>query len=471
MAAFDTFVVFAEMRTGSNLLEANLNLYPDLACLGEVFNPVFLAYPGTDTLLGFDQAARDRDPLALLAAIKAEPGVQGFRYFHDHHAGVLDALLADRRCAKVVLTRNPAESYVSWKIAQATGQWKLTNATNQKAAKARFDAGEFETHLAALQAFQLRILKALQTTGQTAFYLAYEDIQDLDVMNGLAGYLGSGTVLDGLSKKLKKQNPAPLSEKVENFAEMEAALAGHDRFDLARTPNFEPRRGPAIPGWVAAGDAPLLYMPIQAGPGAAIRDWLSRLGAGGLREGFTQKTLRQWKRRNKPHRSFAVVRHPVVRAYAAFEDHVLATGRGSYPAIREKLMRVYQVPLPPEGPGAEWTTEAQRAAFEGYLAFVKMNLGGQTAVRVDGAWATQAQTLLGFAEVMAPDVVLREPTIARELAMLCEMVGEEAVPEVTVPDAGRVIPLAAIYDDALEERVRDVYQRDYMTFGFGPWRA
>ncbi|MEM6277607.1 MAG: nodulation protein NodH, partial [Pseudomonadota bacterium] len=119
MADFDYFVLFAEMRTGSNFLEANINRYSDLACLGEVFNPHFLAYPDTEELLGFTQAQRDADPLALVAAIRDQKGVQGFRFFHDHHAAILEHIVEDPRCAKVILTRNPVESYVSWKIAQA----------------------------------------------------------------------------------------------------------------------------------------------------------------------------------------------------------------------------------------------------------------------------------------------------------------------------------------------------------------
>ena len=265
---FDYFVLFAEMHTGSNFLEANLNLYPDLSCLGEVFNPVFMAYPGTEELLGFDQAARDADPLALVQAIKEEEGVAGFRFFHDHHEGILDEVLNDPRCAKVILTRNPVESYVSWKIAAATGQWKLTNATHHKATQVDFDREEFEAHMGNLQEFQIRLLNTLQKSGQTAFYVAYEDIQDLDIMNGLARYLGSGTELSSLSKNLKKQNPAPMSEKVANFEDMELSLVTMDRFNLSRTPNFEPRRGPVVPSYIAAARAPLLYMPIMSGPDA-----------------------------------------------------------------------------------------------------------------------------------------------------------------------------------------------------------
>ena len=49
---FDYFVLFAEMRTGSNFLEENLNEYPGIVCYGEVFNPVFIGHANQSELLG-----------------------------------------------------------------------------------------------------------------------------------------------------------------------------------------------------------------------------------------------------------------------------------------------------------------------------------------------------------------------------------------------------------------------------------
>ena len=228
MTRFDCFVVFAEMRTGSNFLEANLNAFGGISCLGEVFNPHFIGYPNAEDVLGITQEERDAKPLRLLDAVRAAPGMAGFRYFHDHDPRVLDALLSDPKVGKVVLTRNPVDSYISWKIAQATGQWKLTNIKKRKEGKAVFDAAEFEAHLDALQAFQVQIMNRLQRTGQTAFYVAYEDLQDVEVMNGLAQWLGTEARLDSLNTALKRQNPQPVAEKVENFEAMAASLARLD---------------------------------------------------------------------------------------------------------------------------------------------------------------------------------------------------------------------------------------------------
>ncbi len=149
------FVVFAEMRTGSNFLEANLNAFDGVTCHGEAFNPHFIGYPNRDEILGITQAERDADPAAAAATDPraGRRGWPGSAIFHDHDPRVLATLLADPRCAKIVLTRNPVDSYVSWKIAQADRPVEADQCdASARTAQAHFDAAEFEAHLDALQA-------------------------------------------------------------------------------------------------------------------------------------------------------------------------------------------------------------------------------------------------------------------------------------------------------------------------------
>ncbi|MDA7423867.1 sulfotransferase family 2 domain-containing protein [Thalassococcus lentus] len=471
---FDCFVVFAEMRTGSNFLEANLNAFDGITCHGEAFNPHFIGYPNSEDILGITQDERDRDPSRLLGQIrKATPGgIGGFRFFHDHDPRVLDALLADHRIGKIVLTRNPVDSYISWKIAQATGQWKLTNVKRRKESQAQFDAAEFEEHLTALQAFQVKLLNSLQTTGQTAFYVAYEDLQDVDVMNGLARWLGVSSQLDSLNTALKRQNPEPISEKVSNFGDMEKALTRLDRFNLSRTPNFEPRRGPVVPGYLAAAKTPLLYMPIRSGPEQAVRRWMCALdGVDGkaLVSDFSQNTLRAWKRERPGHRSFTVVRHPLARAHEAFCSKILTTQKGSFLGIRKTLRRAHNFPIPEGEPGPDYDVNAHRAAFTAFLAFCKANLQGQTAVRVDGHWATQAQCLQGMSEFTLPDMIIREDEMASYLPALAMQVGHDGPPDPEAVPNKAPFSLAEIYDDQIEALGREAYLRDYLMFGFDDW--
>lgn len=474
MSQFDYFVVFAEMRTGSNFLETNINAFDGLTCHGEAFNPHFISYPNREETLGVTLAERNADPFRLIQRVKEADGLNGFRFFNDHDPRILDTCLSDPRCAKVILTRNPVESYVSWKIAKATGQWKLTNVKHAKSGAISFDAAEFETHLQALQAFQVYLLNALQKSGQTAFYVAYEDLQDVEIMNGLARFLGSDARLDELDRSLKKQNPAPMSEKVRNFDQMESALARLDRFNLNRTPNFEPRRGPVVPSYVAAAHSPLLYLPIRSGPEDAVRTWMADLDEVApdiLLTGFTQKTLRQWKRERVGHRSFTVVRHPVVRAHDAFCRKILFTGEGSYPEIRKTIRQQFQIDLPDGDPAADYGRAQHRAAFLGFLRFVKANLAGQTSIRVDPHWTSQAVVLQGFSDFALPDMVLREDRLEEDLAILAAQIGKAAMPAVAGDTDAYRERLAEIYDAEVEEAVRDIYQRDYMSFGFGAYAA
>lgn len=469
MAQFEYFILLAEMRTGSNLLEENLNQFPDLICYGEAYNPHFIGYPSKDNLLGITLSEREENPGHVIKTIRTETdGLGGFRYFHDHDPRVLDACLADPACAKVVLTRNPIDSFVSWKIASATGQWKMTNVTRRKDSSVEIDPQEFEAHLGKLQGFQIDILNKMQKAGQSAFYIAYEDVQDIDVINGLAQFLGSRHTLDNLANKLKKQNPSPMSDKVENFEVVEQSLARMDRFNLNRTPNFEPRRGPMVPSYVAAANAPLMFMPIKSGPTHAVKDWLSHLADGGdLLTNFSQKSARQWKRQNKTNRTFTVVRHPVERAYDAFCQYIFHTGPEAYSELRKTLRRVHKLPLPEGDVGQDFTATDMRAAFRSFLTFVKSNLSGQTSLRTDPAWASQSHIIQGFSDFAVPDLIVRESSIESELAFLTSQVGVPYQPYYH-SNAHHPFDLVYVYDSEIEALARDSYQKDYLSFGFGP---
>jgi len=466
MPRFTSFVLFAEMRTGSNFLEANLNALPGVSCLGEVFNPHFIGKKDQTEMFGVDLAQREQDPRVLLRRLRAQtPGLAGFRYFHDHDPRILPDLLDDPACAKIILTRNPVDSYVSWKIAQATGQWKLTNVKNLKQAPARFDGAEFERHIDSLQAFQVVLMHGLQVSGQTAFYIDYEDINDIEVLNGLAAWLGIEGRLQALDETLKKQNPEDLSEKVTNFAQMEQSLARLDRFNLSRTPNFEPRRPPAIPSFVAVEGAGMLYMPVRSGPEAHVKAWMTKLGRGGLLGDFVQKTLRQWKRQNRPHRSFTVVRHPLLRAHQAFLTQIVT---GKLAEHRATLIRAHKADLPP--PGQPFLDLAQhRAAFQSFLRYAKLSVAGQTGQKVDPNWASQSAVIQGFAGFHGPDLILREDRLAEGLAFLAAELGLSA-PAFT-PDTAAADALSAVWDPSFEDAAEDAYARDYMGFGFSRWKS
>ena len=468
---FDFFVIFAEMRTGSNFLEENINGLEDVICHGEAFNPSFLGYPEVETLLGETEAQRNENPFALLDKIKtSEDKISGFRYFHNHDVRIFDVILNDPKCAKIILTRNPLDSFISWKIALATGQWKLTNTTHLKTAQVDFHLEQFEDYLTEMQNFQMEVQRSLQVSGQSAFYVRYEDLTDLDVVNGIAHFLGSQSQLDRLSKKLKRQNPRPIVEKVANFEELEAAVSSIDWFDLARTPNFEPKRGAAVPRYVAAPKSPLLFMPISPWPDRQIETWLAALDHTDpkeLRRNFGQRPLRRWKNTHPNHRSFTVVHHPVARAYDVFCRHILPIKDDRYAELRRGLRRVHNLPLPEHPDDPPLSTTQLHACFCEFLRFLKFNLAGQTALRVDGAWASQSQIIQGFCKFAPPHMIVRAETLEEDLKLLTQQVGLTwYAPPSAPPLQGPA--LAEIYDTELETLAREAYAADYTNFGFKP---
>ncbi|SFO94022.1 nodulation protein NodH [Tranquillimonas alkanivorans] len=468
-ARFDYFVVFAEMRTGSNFLEANLGELPGLRMWGEAFNPQFMGQAGRDRMAGMTLAEREEDPLRLLSEMRARSeGMAGFRFFSEHDPRIMAHCLSDTRCGKVVLTRNPLDSFVSLQIARQTGQWRLGDMKQARRATVRFDPAPFTRHLERIADFQSRLTRALQTSGQTAFRLDYDDIQDVEVLNGIARFLGLDGRLSQLSDKTKVQNPAPLRDKVENYDEMAEMLRDLDPFALDRIPNYEPARGPAVRSYIAAGAAPLLYMPVPGGPEGRVERWLAELGGAPVR-GMTQKDLRRWKRENAGHRTFTVLRHPTDRIHDVFCRRILTPGPDAFGVLRETLRTQYSVPIPEEGPGLEYDAAAHRAAFLGFLRFLKGNLGGQTGVKVQPDWATQTALVQGMAQFMLPDAILRETELAEELPALADRIGIKAPP---LPPVAPVEPftLDDIHDAEVEAAVRDVYQRDFMMFGFGARR-
>lgn len=464
--SFKSFVIFAEMRTGSNFLESNLNMLETVTCFGEAFNPHFIGYPNQETLLGVSQDERDKNPRSLLQRVQDVDGLGGFRYFHDHDPRVFEAILDDPDCAKIILTRNLLDSYISLKIARQTGQWKLTNVKRRKDAQVDFVKEEFMAHIDELQAFQLKLTQGLQVRGQVPFFIAYEDLQNLDVMNGLLAWLGQEHRLEALDEKLKRQNPAPAVSKVSNPEEMAIGLSEVDAFNLSRTPCFEPRRGPNVRSYIAAAQSPLLFLPIMAGPVDSICKWMAALdGVEGeaLKAITGQKHLRQWMSERPGYRSFAVLRHPLLRAHTAFCEVLRNCDTHLFKKVRHQLERQFQVELPKtlDDSGAHY------AAFSGFLEFLQQNLNGQSALRVDASWASQSQILSGFEEFCAPDHLLREDELLQDLTYLARKLGKDHVPALGDGYDGH---LGRIYDTQLEQKARAVYRRDYMLFGFGDWR-
>lgn len=473
MSNFDYFVVLAGMRTGSNLLEEQLSAMPGVVSHGELFNPHFFGKPGENRKWDLSMTDRNSDPVRIIAAMRhASDGLPGFRLFYDHDDRVIARVLEDKRAAKIVLTRRPIDSYVSLKIARKTGQWWLGDLTSARAAKVSFDATEYAEFLDKLGSFQSRIARSLQTSGQTAFHISYDDLSDDDVLAGLGIFLGAKGPPDPTKVRAKVQNPTPVAARLTNPSQAEDALASLSNVDLGHIPNFEPNRGPGLRFFRVGHSAPLIYMPIRGAWEDPVPDWLKSVDpAGQIEGGMTQKDMRRWKRQHPDHRSFTVLRHPLLRVHDAFCRFILPTDIENFANIRDALIAQYDVPLPANGPDDDYDLETHRAAFLAFLKFVSGNLSGQTSLRVDNSWASQTVLLHAIGEFVVPDQVIRSDTMETDLPALAEAVG--LTPSELGKDRGISAPflLDDVYNTAIAEACEAAYRRDYVMFGFAPWRA
>lgn len=226
------FVLLASMRTGSNLLNSNLNQYAGLICQGEAFNPAFVGLSEEyQKLFGFgrgDVAKRDSDPLGFLEAILApEAEAIGLHMFPGHNREVLDLLLADRQVAKICLRRSLIHSFVSLQIARKTDVWRVTQqgpARQLTLADKQivFKPQEFEAYRRSVDRFWTDALAVLGETKQEYFPIWYREISDVAKLNAIAEFLGVAERKNSLSAKLARQNPEPLKEIVQNWDEMVA---------------------------------------------------------------------------------------------------------------------------------------------------------------------------------------------------------------------------------------------------------
>ena len=121
-------------------------------------------------------------------------------------------------------------------------------------------------------------------------------------------------------------------------------------------------------------------------------------------------------------------------------------------------------------PDESYDLGTHRTAVLSFLSFLKGTLSGQTAIRIDATWCTQAQSLQGFGEFSFPERVIREVDLERELPQLLDSIGYTGWPVALAWGQTDILfELARIYDSEIQSAAQAAYQRDYMMLGFKSW--
>jgi len=477
---FTSFAMFGAMRTGSNLLEKFLNQYEGLHCHGEIFHPFFIGQQGCQEYLSMAREERDKNPAKMLAALKKAslPKIAGYRIFQTHDEWVVNEALTDPYCAKIILKREPLESFVSLKIALQTNQWLISDHAHQRDEKIHFDLEEYEIYLEMRDKFYDEIFEKLHMSGQPFLEIDYVNLTDVESVNRIAEFIGDQRAKTRLDHPIKRQNPGPFSAKILNYEEVKNTALFASHADHA-PPVLRPVReeNSDISRVYFCKTKNMALCPIPAIPDAGLREWLRFHDGRPPENGLNMHRFREWRHLHPSALSFSMVRHPVLRAYTAFMRKIFATGSEAYTIIRQDLegqfgMMLPQGELQPNHDRADleargYGADEHRISFKLYLVFVAENLANHTKIRQDGMWQLQKEILRRYQLIVRNLMIFNEKTIEADLIYFENRMGLRPnlawKPE---PDYPFVFSLSEIYDAEIEHLAYVAYAPDYESFNF-----
>jgi hypothetical protein len=232
------FLLVGMMRSGSNFLERQLNLLPDVRCHGELFNPAFIGFShepaGRPAGYSRDNpGARNADEDAFIAKVDqaCDRRIVGLRLFLDHSAPMTARLLHDPTVAKVVLSRNLLEAYISLETARETGVWLTTEAAKAPPKPVKVDVNKLVTFALRQSLYYNDVQTVLHETGQTYLQIDYNEIKNLGKLNEIARFIGSQHQFKTVAEPIQKQNLGSLEERIVDFPKLVEELK---RRQLAR---------------------------------------------------------------------------------------------------------------------------------------------------------------------------------------------------------------------------------------------
>ena len=237
------FVIMCQPRTGSYLLVDLLNQFSDIVCHGEIFKPPRLEMlQWAKKRIPFTAEERDKYPITFVRSVlDLTPNrVAGFKMFATHNAFARQFILEDPGIRKVILSRSPLESYISYKRANLTGEWvgrkrnSLVAEAKGAGPKVRFERAEFMHHVKRAETLHSEYAEIEAFTKQEFLRISYDDVVKIEPVRRLAGVLGSKDLSASLAPTLRKQIVEPLEDIVENHEEMVKCLGGDYKSTLVR---------------------------------------------------------------------------------------------------------------------------------------------------------------------------------------------------------------------------------------------
>ena len=129
-------------------------------------------------------------------------------------------LLHDKTVAKVVLSRNLLEAYISLETARETGVWLTTEAAKTPPKPVKVDINKLVTFSLRQSLYYNDVQTVLHQTGQSYLQIEYNEIKQLGKLNEIARFIGSKHQFKGVSEPIQKQNPGSLEERIADFPKL-----------------------------------------------------------------------------------------------------------------------------------------------------------------------------------------------------------------------------------------------------------
>jgi LPS sulfotransferase NodH len=227
------FAIMCRARTGSYLLVDLLNQFSDIVCHGEVFKQTHMEMNNFALQrLSYTVAERDAYPITFIGSIfSLTPNrITGFKVFESHNAVARQYILENSNIRKIILTRNPLDSYISLLRAKQTGEWvkkKIPSDSSRQqnpAVKLRFELNDFTQHVHWITAAEQRYAEAEVFTKQKFFRIGYEEVAQIEPVRKVAEFLEGCDLTASLAPTMEKQISEPLENIVENYEEMKTHL-------------------------------------------------------------------------------------------------------------------------------------------------------------------------------------------------------------------------------------------------------
>lgn len=219
------FIILCRGRVGSNLLTSYLNSHPNILVHGEIFSR---------SAQNKQQALMDADPIAYLSKVAYRPYPDdvkcvGFKMFYAHARKASDAtngiwqhLMADKGIKVIHMTRtNILRSHLSRTIAAKTAKWTQAGSINSVATedkRTKLDFEECERSFRRTVRWQQEAAAAF--ADHDLLHVTYEEVaaDPAGTLARIQTFLGVSNV--NLSSFHTRQNPEPLSELIENYADL-----------------------------------------------------------------------------------------------------------------------------------------------------------------------------------------------------------------------------------------------------------